>query len=190
MVLELHAEIVSLIPTLRAFAVSLCRNQDQAEDLVQETLLRACGNIGQFKPGTNMSAWLFVILRNQFYSEYRKRSREVQDIDGGYMSTLVAQPGQIIHMECSELQKALAKLPRNMRNILLLVGLGEVSYSEAARVFGCATGTIKSRIHRARVRLAKLLSIESPDDFSSDPSFQSVLIRAADGRAPTSYSTQ
>jgi RNA polymerase sigma-70 factor (ECF subfamily) len=190
MVLELHAEIVSLIPTLRAFAVSLCRNQDQAEDLVQETLLRACGKIGQFEPGTNMAAWLFVILRNQFYSEYRKRRRDVEDVDGAYMSSLVAQPEQIIYMECAELQTALAKLPRDMRDVLLLVVLGEVSYSEAARVFGCAIGTVKSRIHRARVRLAKLLSIESAGDFYGDPGFQSVPIRAADGRPQTSYSTQ
>lgn len=177
MVSTLHAEMLSLIPKLRSFAVSLSHDRDQAEDLIQETLLSACRNIDRFQPGTNMVAWLFTILRNHFYSEYRRRRRDVQDVEGGYTKSLVVQPEQIIHTESEELWAALDRLPKNMRDILLLVGVGGASYAEAARICGCATGTAKSRVHRARMRLAEMLSIESPADFAGDPSLQAVMAR-------------
>jgi len=175
MVAKLQAEILSLVPKLRAFAVSLSHDRDQAEDLIQETLLSACRNIDRFEPGTNLAAWLFTILRNHFYSEYRKRRRDVQDVDGRYTRSLVAQHEQTIRTEYEELWAALAQLPEGMRDLLLLVGVGGVSYPEAARICGCATGTAKSRVHRARRRLAELLSIESAADFADDPSLQAVL---------------
>jgi RNA polymerase sigma-70 factor, ECF subfamily len=175
MVSRSHAEMLSLIPKLRAFAVSLSHDQDRAEDLIQETLLRACQNIDQFQPGTNMAAWLFTILRNHFYSEYRKRRHEVQDVEQGYTQSLAVQPEQIIRTEYEELRAALGKLPKNMCDLLLLVGVLGVSYSEAALIYGCATGTIKSRIHRARARLAECLSIESSADFAGDPGLQAVM---------------
>jgi RNA polymerase sigma-70 factor (ECF subfamily) len=175
MVSRLHAEMLSLVPKLRAFAVSLSRNRDQAEDLIQETLLSACRNIDQFEPGTNMAAWLITILRNHFYSECRRRRRDIEDVDGGYSKTLVVEPEQIIRTEYEELGAALAKLPKNMRDLLLLVGVRGVSYPEAARICGCATGTAKSRVHRARIRLAELLSIEGPADFTGDPGLQAVV---------------
>jgi RNA polymerase sigma-70 factor, ECF subfamily len=177
MVSRLHAEMLSLIPKLRAFAVSLSHDRDQAEDLIQETLLSACRNIDRFEPGTNMAAWLFTILRNRFYSEYRRRRRDVQDVEGTYTNSLVVQPEQIIRTEYGELWAAFAKLPKNMRDLLLLVGVGGVSYPEAARICGCATGTAKSRVHRARMRLAELLSIEGPADFAGDPGLQAVVAR-------------
>ena len=86
--------VLAAVPSLRAFAISLCGNVDRADDLVQETLLRALANINSFQPGTNMSAWLFTILRNLFRSEYRKRRREVEDADGSYAETLKSQPEQ------------------------------------------------------------------------------------------------
>jgi len=84
--------MLAAVPTLRAFAISLSGNADRADDLVQETLLRATANIDSFQPGTNMLAWLFTILRNQFRSEYRKRRREVEDADGSYLDGLTSAP--------------------------------------------------------------------------------------------------
>src|SRR5467141_1987951 len=94
--------MLGAVPSLRAFAISLCGNVDRADDLVQETLLRALANIQSFQPGTNMSAWLFTILRNHFRSEYRKRRREVEDGDGSYTGSLKSQPDQPSHMEFEE----------------------------------------------------------------------------------------
>src|ERR687890_1126386 len=104
-------EILAAVPSLRAFAISLCGNVDRADDLVQETLLRALANIDSFQPGTNMSAWLFTILRNHFRSEYRKRRREVEDGDGSYAETLKSHPEQYGRLELSEFREALSKLP-------------------------------------------------------------------------------
>jgi RNA polymerase sigma-70 factor (ECF subfamily) len=175
MVSELYAEMLPLIPKLRAFAVSLSHDRDGAEDLVQETLLSACRSMDQFEPGTNMTAWLFTILRNQFYSEYRKRRRDVRDVEGSYTSWLAVQPEQIIRTQYEELCVAVGNLPKGMRDLLLLVGVLGVSYDEAARVSGCAAGTVKSRVHRARQRLAELLAIEGPADFAGDPGLQAVM---------------
>jgi RNA polymerase sigma-70 factor, ECF subfamily len=190
MVSRLHAEMLSLIPKLRAFAISLSHDRDQAEDLIQETLLSACGHIDQFQPGTNMAGWLFTILRNHFYSEYRRRRRDVQDVEHGYIESLVVQPEQIIRTEYEELWAALGKLPKNMRDLLLLVTVLGVSYPEAARICGCAAGTAKSRVHRARQRLAELLSIESPADFAGDPRLQAVMARVEHQRFRASCSVQ
>src|SRR3979490_3153768 len=143
---------------LRALAMSLCGKIARADDLVQETLLRALSNIDSFQPGTNMSAWLFTILRNLFRSEYRKRRREVEDADGSYADTLKSQPEQHGRVEFEEFRTALAKLPPDQREALLLVGASGFSYEEAAAICECAVGTIKSRVNRARTRLWKLSS--------------------------------
>jgi RNA polymerase sigma factor (sigma-70 family) len=152
--------ILAAVPSLRAFAVSLCHNIDRADDLVQETLLRALSHIESFQPGTNMSAWLFTILRNHFRSEYRKRRREVEDVDGSFAEKLQSQPNQTSHLEFQELREALAKLPIEQREALILVGASGYSYQEAAKVCRCAVGTIKSRVNRARSRLSELLLLE------------------------------
>ena len=131
-----------------------CRgNVDRADDLVQETLLRALANIDSFQPGTNMSAWLFTILRNLFRSEYRKRRREVEDTDGSYAETLKSHPEQQGRVEFEEFRAALAKLPPDQREALILVGASGFSYEEAAAICECAVGTIKSRVNRARTGL-------------------------------------
>lgn len=167
--------VLGAVPSLRAFAIALCGNVDRADDLVQETLLRALANIESFQPGTNMAAWLFTILRNHFRSEYRKRRREVEDGDGRYAKSLTSQPEQYGQMEFVEFRKALAELPGDQCEALILVGASGFSYEEAAHICGCAIGTIKSRVNRARTRLAELLSIDGADDFGPDQQTRAVL---------------
>jgi RNA polymerase sigma-70 factor (ECF subfamily) len=167
--------ILAAVPSLRAFAISLCGNVDRADDLVQETMLRALANIDSFQPGTNMSAWLFTILRNHFRSEYRKRRREVEDADGRYSDTLRSQPEQTGRVEFEEFRVALSKLPQDQREALILVGASGFSYEEAAKICECAIGTIKSRVNRARTRLSELLSIDNADDFGPDVTTRAVL---------------
>jgi RNA polymerase sigma-70 factor, ECF subfamily len=151
------------VPHLRAFAISLTRNPDRAEDLVQDTLLRACDKRDSFEPGTSLQAWLFTILRNSFHTEHRKRSREVEDRDGTHAQALVTLPDQMARLELQDLSVALAKLPADQRQAMLLVGVEGMSYEEAAMVVGVALGTMKSRVNRARHRLAELLEL-NPDD--------------------------
>jgi RNA polymerase sigma-70 factor (ECF subfamily) len=171
----LRDQMLAAVPSLRAFAISLSGNVDRADDLVQETLLRAIANIESFQPGTNMSAWLFTILRNLFRSEYRKRRREVEDADGSYAESLKSQPEQSSRLEFNEFRAALAKLPQDQREALILVGASGFSYEEAARICECAVGTIKSRVNRARNRLADLLAIEGADDFGPDHATRAIL---------------
>jgi RNA polymerase sigma-70 factor, ECF subfamily len=159
--------MLAAVPSLRAFAISLCGNVDRADDLVQETLLRAWAHLDSFEPGTNMSAWLFTILHNLFRSEYRKRQREVEDADGSYAASLTTLPEQNSHWEMDEFREALKLLPHEQRESLLLVGASGFSYEEAAQICKCAVGTIKSRVNRARSRLAAILSIEDSSAFWS-----------------------
>lgn len=160
--------MLAAIPNLRAFAMSLSGNVDRADDLVQETVMRAMANINTFTPGTNMAAWLFTILRNLFRSQYRKRRREVEDPDGSYLASLKALPEQFGRLEFKELVEALAKLPNVQREALLLVAASGFSYDEAAAICDVAVGTIKSRVSRARQLLAELLVIDSPANFALD----------------------
>src|SRR5688500_15128780 len=169
--------MLSAVPSLRAFAISLSGNVDRADDLVQETLLRAMANIDSFQPGTNMSAWMFTILRNLFRSEYRKRRREVEDTDGSYAESLKSHPEQNSRLEFQEFRTALAKLPPDQREALILVGASGFSYEEAAAICECAVGTIKSRVNRARTRLSELMSVESVDDFGPDRTTRAILAR-------------
>jgi RNA polymerase sigma-70 factor (ECF subfamily) len=167
--------ILAAIPNLRAFGISLTGNVDRADDLVQETILRALKNIDSFEPGTNMSAWLFTILRNLFRSEYRKRKREVEDATGMYADSLKSQPEQSTRLEFEELRAALDKLPDDQREAVILVGASGFSYEEAAAICGCAVGTIKSRVNRARNRLAEIMSIDDLDDLGPDRQTRAVL---------------
>lgn len=160
--------ILDAVPSLRAFAISLCGQVDRADDLVQDTLLRALSNIERFERGTNLHAWLFTILRNLFHSEYRKRRREVEDPDGAYAGRLRVQPDQTVHLDFEDLRGALASLPHDQREALLLVGASGFSYDEAAAICECAVGTIKSRVNRARTRLAALLHVDGAEDIGAD----------------------
>ena len=160
--------MLAAIPSLRAFAISLSGSVNSADDLVQETVMRAMTHIDSFTPGTNMSAWLLTILRNLFRSQYRKRRREVEDPDGSYLASLKMPPEQFGRLEFKELIEALAKLPYVQREALLLVAASGFSYDEAAAICEVAVGTIKSRVSRARQLLAELLDIDSPATFVLD----------------------
>lgn len=167
--------LMSHVPSLRAFAISLTNNPDRADDLVQETLLRAWAHQDSFKEGSNLAAWLFTILRNLFYSEHRKRRREVEDVDGAYTAKLMALPEQIGHIEMDELRNALLELPPDQREALVLIGASGFSYEEAANICGCAVGTMKSRVNRARTRLAEILVLNASDDFDASPVLQAAM---------------
>ena len=172
---SLRDDILAAVPSLRAFAISLSGNADRADDLVQETLLRALANIDSFQPGSNLPAWLFTILRNLFRSEYRKRRREVEDPDGSYAESLKSHPEQGSRLEFQEFRTALAKLPPDQREALILVGAEGFSYEDAASICGCAVGTIKSRVNRARSKLAALLYVDGAEDFGPDETVRAVI---------------
>jgi len=152
--------ILTNLPSLRSFAISLTRSVDQAEDLVQETVLRAIRKQQKFEPGTNLQAWLFTILRNLFCSVCRRSKREVEDADGSYAATLIALPDHEDRVMMNDLAAALAKLPEGQRKAIMLVGAEGMSYEAAAQALGCAVGTIQSRVNRARNRLAELMGLE------------------------------
>ncbi|MGO4704594.1 sigma-70 family RNA polymerase sigma factor [Microvirga sp. 2MCAF38] len=160
--------LLAAVPSLRAFAISLSGQVDRADDLVQDTLLRALSNLHRFERGTNLNAWLFTILRNLFHSEYRKRRREVEDPEGSYAGRLKVQPEQGARLDFEDFRTALAQLPADQREALLLVGASGFSYEEAANICGCAVGTIKSRVNRARSRLASLLNVDDVEDLGPD----------------------
>ena len=141
---DVREAMLAAVPNLRAFAISLCGNVDRANDLVQETLLRAWGHLNSFEPGTNMSAWLFTILRNHFRSEFRKRKREVEDADGSYANSLTTPEEQTSHIEFGELREALLKLSPDQREALVLIGASGFSYEEAARI-SAAAQSVRSR---------------------------------------------
>jgi len=146
--------------SLRAFAVSLCGDKERADDLVQETLFKAWNHLDSFREGTNLKAWLFTILRNTYFSERRKRKREVEDADGSYAANLATPPEQHGHMDMQDFLGALSRLPDDQREALVLIGAAGFSYEEAAEISNCAVGTIKSRVNRARNRLGELLHFD------------------------------
>ena len=157
-------EVVALIPALRAFAWSLSHNGSDADDLVQDTLIKAWTNREKFEPGTNLRAWLFTILRNTYYTNVLRRRREVRDEAGEYAATLRTPPTQDWSVAMRALQGALQQLPDEHREALILVGAAGLSYEEAAEICNCALGTIKSRVNRARARLLKIMDAEDATD--------------------------
>lgn len=172
---RMKEDILAAVPALRAFAMSLSGNPDRADDLVQETMLKAWANRDSFTPGTNVSAWLFTILRNVFYSEHRKRRREVEDADGQMAARLATHPAQDGHMDLVDFQTALNQLLPDQREALILIGGSGLSYEEAAQICGCAVGTIKSRVNRARTRLAELLAVQSTSEFGPESRWKPAL---------------
>ncbi len=160
---QFRDDLLAAVPSLRAFGLSLTSRRDRADDLVQETLMKAWRYHTSFQAGTNMRAWLFTILRNEFYTQLRKRKREVEDADGVFSSKVAIQGDQESHLDMADLTLALAKLPEDQRTAIVLVGASGFSYEEAAKICACAVGTIKSRVNRARNRLAELLQIEPED---------------------------
>jgi RNA polymerase sigma-70 factor (ECF subfamily) len=165
-------QLAQVIPHLRAFGRSLSGSRDLADDLVQETLLKAWAARKRFQAGTNMRAWTFIILRNLFLSQMR-RARFKGEWDEITASKLLAAPAsQDRHVELGDMQRALLHLPQPQREALILVGAGGFAYEEAAEICGCAVGTIKSRVARGRVALEQLLSggkLPSRRQHKSDP---------------------
>jgi RNA polymerase sigma-70 factor (ECF subfamily) len=157
------AALMEFVPHLRRMALARTRHADQADDLVQETILRAWDKRSSFRPGSNLEAWLFTIMRNQFFSDCRKHKWEVEDSDGSHAASQIVLPEQVDRLEMQDMSAALAKLPRDQREAILLVGVDGMSYEEAAKVTGVAVGTMKSRVNRARTRLAHLLGLECED---------------------------
>lgn len=155
--LEFKRELEAVIPHLRAFARGLCGRPDMADDLVQEALLKAWAAQERFEPGTSMRAWTFVILRNAYLTDMR-RNRFRGEYDESVAERILTAPAsqeEPIHL--SDLHRALLTLPPERREALLLVGAGGFSYEEAANICGCAIGTIKSRVGRARVALTSMM---------------------------------
>ncbi|MGV8985340.1 MAG: RNA polymerase sigma factor [Cypionkella sp.] len=171
-------ELVTHLPALRAFALSLARNGHTADDLVQETVLRAWANFESFVPGTNLRAWLFTILRNGFYSDLRKHRREVQDSDGVHAGNLSQKPDHDGRLAMRDFQRGFENLIDEQREALALVGALGFSYEEAAQTIGCAVGTVKSRVNRGRVRLAEYFHLEDGDSILPADAIQSAAASA------------
>ena len=160
---RVKAELMQNLKVLRAFAISLTRNPSAADDLVQETVLKAWVNLHRFQPDTNMRAWLFTILRNTFYSDRRRAAREVSDGDGELAGQLASKPAHDGHLNFRDFRTAFDQLPDEQREVLILVGALGHAYDEAAEMCGVRIGTIKSRLNRGRERLAELMEID-PDE--------------------------
>ena len=173
--------LAEAIPKLRAFAISLTRNVSSADDLVQETILKAWSNMDKFDPATNLDAWLFTILRNTFYSSLRKTRREVQDTDGTHAARLSVKPAHDGTLALKEFRRAFDQLSPEHREVLILVGASGFSCEEAAGMMGVAVGTVKSRASRARKRLAEMLHLVDGEDLfsGSDGATQAVVLRSA-----------
>lgn len=153
-------DVVALIPRLRAYAMSLARSNVEADDLVQETLMKSWRARDSFAPGSNLQAWLFTILRNAFLSEAVIRSRTTQDVDGHHAARLSASPNQEWRIRYGEMLGALQQLRPHAREALLLVAASGMSYEEAARICNCPVNTMKSRVKRARASLADKIGFE------------------------------
>jgi len=155
-------DMVALVPQLHTFARSLCRDGVRADDLVQEALMRAINNIQRFKPGTNLKAWLFTIVRNEHYSQLRRGKFEAQGMDIELLPEPSVPPDHDGKLELRDLNRALGSLSPGQRTALILVSVSGFSYEEAAEICGCAVGTIKSRVARARETLLEMLEGRQP----------------------------
>jgi RNA polymerase sigma-70 factor (ECF subfamily) len=165
-------ELMGSLKSLRAYAISLTRDLHRAEDLVQETVLKAISKQEKFEAGTNLQAWLMTILRNLFFSARRKTQREVEDTDGAHAAGMISIPDQEDRLAVQDLHTALAKLPREQREALLLVSAEGLSYEEAAEALATKVGTIKSRVNRARTRLAELIGLVHADGIAGSQAAQ------------------
>ncbi|SEW18996.1 RNA polymerase sigma-70 factor, ECF subfamily [Cognatiyoonia koreensis] len=152
-------ELLEYLADMRGFARSLTRNRAKADDLMQDALLKAWKNIDRYKPGTNMKAWLFTIIRNTYYTQHQRAKREVADVDGAFSSKLSVKPDHDGRLHLKDFRTAFETLPVEQREALVLVGVQGFSYEEAAATAGVAMGTIKSRLNRARERLAEILEL-------------------------------
>lgn len=175
------AELAAMLPHLRAFGRSLCGNSDLADDLVQDTMLKAWRARHQYVPGpASMKSWAFVILRNCFLSQMRRKKFTAEYDEDLAERTLVAPDRQGDSLDLADLQRGLLQLPVEQREALILIGAGGLSYEEAADICNCAVGTMKSRVSRARAALAEILAsgrLEQARDnaISASDAFQSLM---------------
>ncbi|MBZ9936960.1 sigma-70 family RNA polymerase sigma factor [Mesorhizobium sp. BR1-1-16] len=153
--------MVELIPALRAFARSFYRDTNDADDLVQETLTKAIANLDRYEEGTRLKSWLFTIMRNTFYTRIRLSRREAPGAADCVSSQPVVKASQEWTLRGQEVQAAIDRLSPAHREVLLLIGMQGVSYEEAAEICGCAMGTVKSRLNRARATLLEMLGEDS-----------------------------
>lgn len=159
---KFEINLLDLRPALRRFAISLTHDPVAADDLVQDTLLRAWRGQASFSMGTNLDAWTFTIMRNQFYSNTRK-FREVRDENDTYAAKLTTVPEQGAHLDLQDVRAALARLNPVMREALMLVAVEGMSYEEAATVLDCHLGTVKSRVSRGRDQLERMLGFTAAE---------------------------
>lgn len=175
---DFKRDLLATMPAVRGFARTFERNAPRADDLVQETMVKAWANREKFQPGTNMKAWLFTILRNAYISQIRKYKREVED-SGGVLTASLSETGrQEGHMAILDLRAALAQLPQDQREAVILVGAAGLTYDEAAEVVGAAAGTVKSRVSRARAKLS-LLTGETAETLDGAAQREPVALRPA-----------
>lgn len=172
-------EIVTHLPALRAFARGLTGDVSAADDLVQDTVLKAWSKFHLYQPGTNLRAWLFTILRNSFLSGRRKSAKEVSDSEGSFAAKLASKPDHDGRLAMQELTVALRQLPDEQREALLLVGALGFSVEEAAETCGCAPGTIKSRANRGRAGLARILGLEKGEQLDNTDSAVASVVKVA-----------
>ncbi len=174
-------DLVGHLPSLRAFAMSLTRNRSSADDLVQDTVVKAWTNIDKFTVGTNLQAWLFTILRNTYYSSMRKHRREVADPDGIHAQGLFVKPDHDGKLAYADFQRAFDQLSPEHREVLTLVGASGFSCEEAANMIGVAVGTVKSRSSRARKRLSELMGLAEGEDVFSGVDQASLAVMGRSG---------
>lgn len=156
-------ELVQHLGAMRAFAMSLTRNSALADDMVQDAVIKAWTNIDKFKPGTNMRAWLFTILRNTYFSYRRKHRREVADVDGAMTEQLASKPVHDGRLQMRDFMVAFNQLKDEHREALVLIGASGLSYAEVADMCGVKVGTVKSRVNRARAQLSGLLGLSDDE---------------------------
>jgi len=152
-------EILACLPQLRAFARSLARDRDQADDLVQDAIVRAISSAGQYSPGTNFKAWMFTILRNLYFNSFRRKYL-MRPLEPSDLETHSAAPTQLAGLDYRDFKRAFNELPADQREALVLVGADGFKYEEAAAISGCAVGTMKSRVSRARRELEAKLDMD------------------------------
>ena len=176
--------IIEHLPAMRAFAVSLVRNNSLADDVVQDTIVKAWTNFEKFDPDTNLRAWLFTILRNTFYSHRRKVKREVSDVDGMHAKKIATRPSHDGRLHLRDFLVAFDQLSPEQREALILVGASGFTYEEAADMCGVALGTIKSRVNRGRKTLAVLLSLKDGEQIElTDPATLAAMAASSNSAA-------
>ena len=165
-----RAQLVAIIPSLRAFARGLCGTREMADDMAQDAMMRAWAARASYIPDTNFRAWIFRILRNNYYTAFRKNARFTSWDPEAAERLLVTKATQELSIEVADVAKALNQLPAQQREVLMMVAAGGASYEEAAEVIGCAVGTVKSRVSRGRAALEALIEgADAPDDAAPLP---------------------